>query len=266
MRSSYKVIKTARLSERPRDIPVPEEQASEEAESPNCDAPTQPENVAEGEASEEETREAVAPSEPSAPPPEAFVPPQTVPSPEEIERLRAQAREAGWQEGFAAGRQEAAQLIAILQNIVNEAIAARAEFIAIATPQLLNLAVQIAEKIIRREVETDPTVAQRIAEEALRQAVDKHHLRIRVHPEDLATLQAIAPELRAALDDVREFEIVPDRRSGHRRMARGGCLIETESGVIDARIETQLEEIREQLMEAGSDGQLVNESMGARVN
>ena len=169
-------------------------------------------------------------------------------SPEEIELLRAQAWEEGQREGFAAGKMEAAQLITVLQNVVDEAMAAREEFIAVTTPQLLNLAVQIAEKIIRREVERDSTVVQRIAEDALRHAVDKHHLRIRVNPEDLETLQAVAPELQAALDDIREFEIVPDRRSGDRRMARGGCLVETESGTIDARIETQLEEVRERLM------------------
>lgn len=261
MRSSRKVIKAARLSDRLRDIPVQEARMSGEEEPPCSDVLTRGED---GSAVEEGMAwqvESPVNSDSLTPLPVEPTPPAAVPSPEAIERLRAQAWEEGRREGFAAGKREAAPLIAVLQNIADEARAAREEFIAITTPQLLNLAVQIAEKIIRREVETDPTVVQRIAEDALRHAVDKHHLRIRVHPEDLETLQAAAPELQAALDDIREFEIVPDRRRGDRRMARGGCLIETESGIIDARIETQVEEVRERLTGEHPDGQLVNESM-----
>ncbi len=258
MRSSRKVIKTARFSARTRDIPVREDRVSEEEESLSSDVLTQREAVPTVE--ERVTWPADAPvnSDSLTHLPVDPAPQPVVPSPEEIELLRAQAWEEGQREGFAAGKREAAQLITVLQNIMEEAMAAREEFIAVTTPQLLNLAVQIAEKIIRREVETDPTVVQRIAEDALRHAVDKHHLRIRVNPEDLETLQAAAPELQAALDDIREFEIVPDRRGGDRRMARGGCLIETESGIIDARIETQLEEVRERLTAECPDGHLVS--------
>jgi flagellar assembly protein FliH len=257
MRSSRKVIKTARLSERMRDIPVPrQDESPAEAGSPaEADSPPAA-DAAGAESSGAGQPDSLVPPDP-LPPLLGDPPPQPAGvSPEEIELLRAQAWEEGQREGFAAGKREAAQLIAVLQRMVDEAKAAREEFIAVTTPQLLNLAVQIAEKIVRREVETDPTVVQRIAEDALRHAVDKHHLRIRVNPEDWETLQAVAPELQAALDDIREFEIVPDRRRGDRRMARGGCLIETESGIIDARIETQLEEIRERLTEEHPDGQL----------
>ncbi|MCS6860339.1 MAG: FliH/SctL family protein [Abditibacteriales bacterium] len=263
MRSSRKVIKTARLSGRLRHIPFPEEPASEEIEPSPSDTPIPEGDVIEDQISSSHQEDDVIAAEECAnadvPHRLPVEPPASPPSlsTEEVERLRAQAWEEGRREGFAAGKQEAAQLLALLRGVVEEAMAARETFIAITTPQLLNLAVQIAEKIVRREVERDATVVQRIAEDALRHAVDKHHLRIRVHPDDLATLQALAPELRAALEDVREFEIVPDRRRGDRRMMRGGCLIETESGVIDARIETQLEEIHERLMEECPDGQFV---------
>jgi flagellar assembly protein FliH len=245
MRSSPRVLKLTRFSQQARDIPVLE-RAEREALYPDaCEVFDSPSPFEPSLTPTEELESICLPEEGVV---EDAAAAAAASLREEAARLRAEAWEEGRRQGYADGKEEAAQLIRIAQRIADESLAAREEFIALTTPQLLKLAVQIAEKIIRREVETDPAVVQRMVSEALQRAVGRRHLQVRVNPDDLETLQAVAPELHAALDGVQEFEIVPDRRSGDRRMERGGCVVETEGGIIDARIEAQLEEVQTRLM------------------
>jgi flagellar biosynthesis/type III secretory pathway protein FliH len=249
MTSSPKVIKSARPSPQTRDIPTIEREAEEEQ--PADDSPLSLESLADLPSPEDnpfrDHRER-QPDESAETEEPASVPPPLVLSSEELEQLCAQVREEGRQTGYANGKAEATPFVALLQNTVDELNAAWERFTVEIPPQLLKLAVEIAEKIIRCEVQTDSAVVERIATEALQHAVGKRQILIRVHPDDLETLQSVEPELRAALDSVREFEIVPDRRGGERRMARGGCVVETESGIIDARLEAQLAEVQNRLV------------------
>ena len=76
-----------------------------------------------------------------------------------------------------------------------------------------------------------------VTRNALRRVVEGGTLRIRVNAEDLQTVRGNREELLTLVDNIRHVEIIEDRRVG-----AGGCIVETDAGSIDARLETQLAE------------------------
>jgi flagellar biosynthesis/type III secretory pathway protein FliH len=91
----------------------------------------------------------------------------------------------------------------------------------------------------------DERAAVESARRALALARGRRELRARVHPADAAALRAEGPRLLAGSPESR-LEVREDPGVG-----RGGVLLETEAGAIDARIEAQLEVLGRELLEEG---------------
>ena len=104
---------------------------------------------------------------------------------------------------------------------------------------MVALALDIARQVVKTEVTQNPEVVRQVLSQR--------------HPADHATKTTSASASRVAdaprvkemrqdlmemLDGLRHLEIVDDRRVGD-----GGCVIETNAGTIDAKIETQLAEV-----------------------
>ena len=106
-----------------------------------------------------------------------------------------------------------------------------------AVPQLRDLAVTIARKILGRELEFTPrrssTSSSRRSSEKARQ---RREIVLRVNPDDLAVVRERRPELLEVLCRAKEIGIREDPD-----VARYGVIIETDAGIIDAQLETQLE-------------------------
>jgi flagellar assembly protein FliH len=114
---------------------------------------------------------------------------------------------------------------------------------------VVQLAVTIAELIVKREVSIDREVVLREAREALRRVVGVQLITLRVNPFDLELVRGQKPALMAGSEGIREMRIEPDEAVG-----RGGCIVESESGNVDARLSTQLRNIETALLDAGREG------------
>ena len=108
----------------------------------------------------------------------------------------------------------------------------------------VELSARIAEKILRHELSRRPELALGIIREALQLAAGQPQFKIRLHPQDIEVLHDCGQEALSQLAAVGEAALVPDET-----ISRGGCLIETRHGVIDARLETQLARITSELLE-----------------
>lgn len=148
----------------------------------------------------------------------------------EAEEIKAKAYQLGYQEGRDAGAAELAEVVAKHAQRM-EQIEAQAE------PQLRDLAVAIARKIIGKELEFHPDAVVDIVRAAL---AEKARLRreifLRVNPADLQFIRDKKPDLLDVLSRAKEIGIREDPD-----VARHGVIIETDAGTIDAQLETQLE-------------------------
>lgn len=164
----------------------------------------------------------------------------------EAEALRAEAtsaRETARREGHEAGRAEGMAEAAVTLAVARTEAARLAEA---AAPTAIALATKMAEKIVGRAVALAPETMADIAAEALGACrPGAGAVRVRVHPEDLAAVEARRDAL-AARAPAAALELVADETIG-----RSGCVIETPQGRVDARLETQLAALERALTAGG---------------
>ena len=154
--------------------------------------------------------------------------------------LEAEAFTQGETAGRASLDEEVAQRVADLRERLSTSVAEiqslSAEIISKGEREMVELAIEIAKKIVHREVTLDREVALTLARLALTRLHSRAKTIIRLHPEDYR--YAVGhPE---KLADSNGVELVEDKSVG-----LGGCLVETEMGYIDARIAQQFRDIEQ---------------------
>jgi flagellar assembly protein FliH len=135
-------------------------------------------------------------------------------------------------------QQELNSVLPAVQAVVSELKYERDRWLDAWETAAIRLCAAIAEKIIRSELSRRPELTANIVREALQLAAGSPDMRVRMHPLDVEQMRASSREIVDRLATLGESTLVPDDS-----ISRGGCLIETRHGVIDARIESQLEQI-----------------------
>jgi flagellar biosynthesis/type III secretory pathway protein FliH len=158
----------------------------------------------------------------------------------------AAAYQRGIVEGERRAREQAGPVHerqqALLASAVTAFERARAMTIKKAEEEVADLALAIASKIVHESVDEKRDLVQRQVREAIARVRDSREVLIRVHPEDRASIEC----LRAAL--VLLFEgPVTMKIEGDLGVARGGCVLETPTRLIDATIDAQLARLGEAL-------------------
>jgi flagellar assembly protein FliH len=110
------------------------------------------------------------------------------------------------------------------------------------------LAVEIARKVIGREIQLDPELVAETVRRAVELVLEKQRLTIRLHPKDAELVAKAFPEVESTLEGT-GWVVKPDES-----VDRGGAVIHTEHGELDARIEAQLTEIARALSRRESEG------------
>ena len=172
---------------------------------------------------------------------------QPVKSIADLEEYTKKIKEESYDQGYVAGREsvktEAEETIGILRNYCNEYNLRREKLLKEAESDVLDLAVQIAEVIIGENIKKE-SVVKNIVENAIQQVRDKRRIKILVNENDLDLIEKYMLDELTGKYAIKEFSVLNDPM-----VSRGGCVIETTSGNVDARTESQLEWVREQLTE-----------------
>ena len=166
-----------------------------------------------------------------------------MPSPEDtraaIEAEARAAAERARDEGFAAGRVEALVALEPARSALREAAAALERRVEELAPEAerraVELAVALAEKILTTAIEAEPELVASVVTGALRRALHHGPLVLEVNPADVELVRASLDGIGAELGGLPRLDLV-----GERRIPRGGCVVDTSEGQIDARLETQL--------------------------
>jgi type III secretion protein L len=112
-----------------------------------------------------------------------------------------------------------------------------------AEQQIIRLSVRIAEKIIGEQIRLEPNVIVSIVREALKSVRRERHIVLRVHPDHVDAVRRQLDSLRAETGCECDYRVTPDVK-----LQAGGCVIETEIGTIDARLDVQLQVLEELLL------------------
>lgn len=174
--------------------------------------------------------------------------PDEAPSPNAEEQAGVREKEAfeqGFREGVAKAGVENEAQAQKQRAAVAEAIRAftqqRDEYFRRVESEVVTLALAIARKILRREAQIDPLLLTGIVRVALEKIAGSQNVRLRVHPSQVA-------RWREFIAQQNNFSVAPEL-SGDAELDTEQCRIETELGVTELSLETELKEVEQGLLD-----------------
>jgi flagellar assembly protein FliH len=164
---------------------------------------------------------------------------------ESAEREAAKkGREEGREEGYKEGVAEAERLVGRLHVILDRAMDKRAEILQETEAQVVELVLLVAKKVVKVISENQKSVVIQNISQALRKLKTKSDVIVRVNLADLQLATEHVKDFVQMTENAKKLQIVEDST-----VDRGGCVIETDFGEIDARIASQLNELEEKILD-----------------
>ena len=174
------------------------------------------------------------------------------------EQIKTDAEKRGYEEGLARGTQqgieegkatgheqalnESAEALEKLRQHWTSAIEQwerdRHDLLSASREDVLRFAIVLAEKIVCRAIEVDPSLVINQVEDALMLIAQPGRVVIEVNPSDVPLIEEALPQLQQRLADAAHIELRPSET-----IERGGCVLRTNLGTIDATIPKQMERI-----------------------
>jgi flagellar biosynthesis/type III secretory pathway protein FliH len=159
------------------------------------------------------------------------------------ERARAEGHAEGRAQGHRDGIAETTAAAHALAQALDELRALRHETAEAVERDAVELALALAAKILTGELDARPERVIDVVRGALRRIGDRRQVVVLVDPGDLDVVSAAVNDLRAQVGGIETCDVQADRRVG-----RGGAVVRTVEGEIDATVKTQLERARELML------------------
>ena len=172
-------------------------------------------------------------------------------SPGESTRAIQEAEQAAYERGRRDAEkalseqlvQQRSELLELHQGVIESLRNTVPQLVQAAETALIELAMEAAKKVVANAPISRDTV-EAVVRDALSQLEDKAEISIQLHPDDLALLRKHKSPILEGLP-----ETGPLKFTSSVEVTRGGCLVHTRFGVLDARRETKLEQLRQSLAE-----------------
>jgi flagellar assembly protein FliH len=182
----------------------------------------------------------------------------------QAEDMRKDARDHGYKEGYEQGlkkgledglkqanqsereriQKETSSLVLALEKILEDLSQQKEDILRQFKEDLLKLVILLAEKVIKGKICDNPRdIMIKNLSEAMKFLGKKEKVKIIVNPEDLRAVEEYLPQLKGLHMELGDVELLAGD------ILRGGCVLETKEATIDARIETQLEELAKLILE-----------------
>ena len=142
--------------------------------------------------------------------------------------------------GFESGSKRADSVIDSLNQILAQLENVRQEIYHEIEKEVAQLALSIARKIVCHEVKTTRETVTCVAREALSRVNNPAKIKIKLNPDDLQFIKDTRFQFSRFLRNVDNIDFEAEES-----IQSGGCLVETDRGDIDARIEKQFQAIEE---------------------
>ena len=160
-----------------------------------------------------------------------------------VKLIEQKSYEKGLSDGVQKGRElqknENLQALQAMASIVKETSKLKKCILENAEQQIIQLALAVTEKVIHLEVTTNREVIRCVLKEAIKNIGDRENMKIRVHPQDFHFMLEIKSEFLHDFDGIRNIVFEEDES-----ILRGGAIIETLCGEVDARLDQQFNEIK----------------------
>ncbi len=152
-------------------------------------------------------------------------------------------RENAAKEGFEYGLNQANDEISQLQNAMGEFFRAKELAYADVSKDIVDIALKVAEKVIKIEAACDETIILRIIDDLVRQiGSNASSITIKTHPESVELVEENIPKIFTGGNSNARIDVVSDNT-----IDAGSCIVITNNGIIDASFQTQLAVLKKAL-------------------
>lgn len=158
---------------------------------------------------------------------------------DEANSIREAARKEGYQQGLAEAQNDLAEF----KSALSEFMGAKQEIFEYIAPDILEISVDIAKKIIKKEVEQDPQVLFNTIVDVLKTlSKEEPKITIRVSPTQVNTVKESVPKIADIAGVEAKISVLSDEN-----VDEGGCIVTTNNGIVDATIQSGISVVVEAL-------------------
>lgn len=166
----------------------------------------------------------------------------------EEQKIKISAKEDGFKqghdEGYSAGESEIGRLVDRLRKMVEAVMLRREEILKETEQQIIDLVILMTRKVVKIISETQKTTIMSNILASLKKVKARGTVALHVNLEDLRLATANVDEFIKRVENIQGITVVEDST-----VEKGGCIVETDFGAIDARISSQLNELEDKIME-----------------
>ena len=163
-----------------------------------------------------------------------------------MEIIKKEVYDKAFSEGVREGRNQekkkSSMAIESVAKLIKDLKILKDEFFENSEKEIIDLIFLIAKKVIHREVGTSREIIVSVLRDTIKNMRDKEGVRIRLNPKDYHYIMEANPDFLNRFCDMKNTLIEENEEIG-----RGGAVIETHSGGIDARVGHQLDKIKAKL-------------------
>jgi len=158
---------------------------------------------------------------------------------ERVKKVSEDSYRKGLSDGIEFEKKESLPALAAVAEMAKMIPLIRKETIEKTEERIIMLSIAMAEKIINQEVQTRKEIILGVLKGALKNIVETDGMKIRINPQDYRYVMEVKNDFLQSLSGLSKVEFEEDAS-----IKRGGAIVETMFGEVDARIESQLKEIQ----------------------
>ena len=160
------------------------------------------------------------------------------------EEARLDGSEIGYKEGYDKGVAEVERLVDRMHRILEAVMQRREEILQETESQIVELVILMARKVVKILSENQKNVVMANTLAALKKVKARGDVTLRVNLEDVKLSSEHVKEFISHVENVKGINVLEDSS-----VEKGGCIVETDFGAIDARISSQLTELENKILE-----------------
>ncbi len=171
----------------------------------------------------------------------------------QAEELKKAAFNQGYEEGYADGMNRGLEeaknsvrgIVDVFEQGIDDLSGLRKEVYHKSEGEIIELVLMIARKVIHAEILINREVILNVIKAAISNVLQKEKMVIRINPEDFDFAVSCKPDLQAYVEDLKNVVMEKDDT-----IERGGCIVITEAGKVEAQIDQSFTEVEEILRKA----------------
>ncbi len=150
----------------------------------------------------------------------------------------------GREDGYNTGKDEVTRLVERTHKILESVMSRREEILSETEQQIVELVILMARKVVKVLSESQKSVVMANVLQALKKVKGRGSVTLRVNLADVKLTSKHVQDFIKQVENVQGITVLEDST-----VEKGGCIVETDFGAIDARIQSQLSELENKILE-----------------